>query len=95
MRLYLRRPPGQPTISKALLFLKQQSPTINFIIKPYGRLPGGQIPIHRGLAPHKGYQNQGRRPAIGKTARTVHRFPPGKRLTGADTPLPMSEGGLS
>ena len=53
MRLYLRRPPGQPTISKALFFLKQQSPIINFTIKPYGRLPGGKIPIIVGLRPIK------------------------------------------
>ena len=43
MRLYLRKPPGQPTISKVLFFLKQQSPKMNFIIKPYGRLPDKQF----------------------------------------------------
>ena len=32
MRLYLRKPPGQPTISKVLFFLKQHSPKIIFVL---------------------------------------------------------------
>ena len=32
MRLYLCKPPGQPTISKVLFFLKQQSPKIIFAL---------------------------------------------------------------